>query len=107
MRKRRRRFGLAVISLDDRRGGMRGRNDARQDRRLRRLCFCRRRRRRTEERTVPRRPLPALDMRAQPTIIALKRGLAPEPLHTDIALGAAAAGEQAAREEKVERAPRC
>ena len=45
-------------------------------------------------------------MRAQPTIVALERGLTPEALCTDIAPGAAAsAREKAAREEKVKSTP--
>ena len=91
VRKGRRRFRF--IGLDRR--GVRCRGDAREDRRQRR-----------PERAVPRRHLAALDMRAQSTIVAFKRGLTPKSLRTDIALGAAAAaGEQAAHEEKVERAP--
>jgi len=61
-------------------------------------------RRRTKP-TVPRGHLSALDMRAQTAIVALKHRFPPEPLRAHVTLGAAAPLKEAAREEKVERAP--
>ena len=88
------RGGFGFIGLAGRRRGLRCGGYAREDRRRR------------PNRTVARCDLSTFDMRAQPTIIALERGLTPKALRTDIALGAAAsAWEKAAREEKVESTP--